>query len=50
MGVSGTLELGFAEALGRPIYSFSDEDPEPVRKVLFDETVKTPKQLLKRLR
>lgn len=49
MGTSGTLELGFAEALGKPIYAFSDGDTEPVREVLFDEIVKTPKELVKRL-
>lgn len=50
MGTSGTLELGFAEALGKQIYAFSDEDPEPVREVLFDEIIKTPKELIKRLK
>jgi len=50
MGVSGTLELGFAEALGKPIYAFSNGDSEPVREVLFDEVLKTPKELIKRLK
>lgn len=50
MGVSGTLELGFAEALGKPIFAFSDTDSEPVRAVLFDEIIKTPKELIKRLK
>lgn len=50
MGTSGTLELGFAEALGKPIYAFSNGDSEPVREVLFDEIIKTPKELIKRLK
>jgi hypothetical protein len=50
MGVSSTLELGYAEALGKPVYAFSDEDTEPVRKVLFDAIIKTPKELVKLLK
>lgn len=50
MGVSGTLELGFAEALGKPVYAYSNEDSEPVREVLFDGIVKTPRELAKKLK
>ncbi len=50
MGVSGTLELGFAEALGKPVYACCEEDSEPVRGVLFDEIVKTPRELVKKLK
>lgn len=34
-GNSTTLELGYAMALGKPIYAFSDKDEELCRKVLF---------------
>lgn len=50
MGVSSTLELGFAEALSKPIYSYSDKDLESVRWVLSNEIIKTPKELIKRLK
>lgn len=50
MGVSSTLELGYAEALGKPIYAVSDKDSESARAVLFNETIKTPKELIKRLK
>lgn len=50
MGNSSTLELGFAEALGRPIYALSEDKDEPCRNVLFDEIIKTPKDLVKKLK
>ena len=50
MGVSSTLELGFAEAFGKTIYALSDEDTESARGVLFNDIVKTPKELLKKLK
>ena len=50
MGNSGTMELGFAEALGRPIYALCEDKDEPCRNVLFDEIIKTPKELIKRLK
>jgi len=49
MGPSTTLEMGYALALGKPIYAFSDEDEEICRRVLIRGIVKTPKQLLKYL-
>lgn len=49
-GVSTTMELGYAVAVGKPIYAFSDEDPEWVRRSLFREIIKTPQELLKRLK
>ncbi len=48
-GNSTTLELGFAVALGKPIYALSDKDEELCRKVLFREFITTPDQLLKNL-
>jgi hypothetical protein len=50
MGVSTTLELGYAEALGKPVYAKSTGDTEPVREVLFDAIVSTPKELTKLLK
>lgn len=49
-GVSTTMELACAVVLGKPVYAFSDEDPELCRKVLIREVVKTPKALVKKLR
>lgn len=50
MGVSSSMELGFADALGKPIYVYSDEDEGTPRSVLFNEVIKTPKELVKRLK
>lgn len=48
-GNSTTLELGYAVALGKPIYALSDKDEELCRRVLFKDFVKTPKQLFLKL-
>ena len=50
VGVSTTLELGYAMALGKPIYALSDKDTELCRKVLIRGILKTPKELLKKLK
>ncbi|MDP3994452.1 MAG: nucleoside 2-deoxyribosyltransferase [bacterium] len=50
LGNSGTMELGFAEALGKPIYALCEDREEPCRNVLFDEIVKTPKKLINKLK
>lgn len=50
IGVSTTLELGFAEALGKPIFAFDKGGEEPARDVLLEEIVKTPKELTKKLK
>jgi nucleoside 2-deoxyribosyltransferase len=49
VGNSTTLEIGFAVALGKPIYSMSDIDEDVCRKVLFRKVVKTPEELVKEL-
>lgn len=49
-GNSTTLEIGYAVALGKPIYALSNKDEELCRRVLFKEVVKTPRQLLKKLK
>jgi nucleoside 2-deoxyribosyltransferase len=49
-GNSTTLEMGFALALGKPLYAFSDQDEELCRNVMFREIVKTPAKLAKLLK
>ena len=49
IGNSTTLEIGFAVALGKPIYALSEADEEICRKVLFSKVVKTPEELIKEL-
>ena len=49
-GVSTTLELGYAVALGKPIYALSDKDEELCRLTLFREVVQTPKELISKLK
>jgi len=48
-GNSSTLELGYAMALGKPIYAFSDKDEELCRRVLFRDIINEPKDLIKKL-
>lgn len=50
LGNSSTLELGFATALGKPIYALEEDRNEPCRNVLFDEIVTTSKELIEKLR
>lgn len=49
-GPSTTLEIGYATALNKPIYSLSDKDPEICRHILFNGFVKTPEELIKKLK
>jgi len=48
-GNSTTLEIGYAVALGRPIYALNDDDDELCRSVLFKEIISSPEELIKRL-
>ena len=48
-GVSTTLEIGAALALGKPIYALS-RDEELCRNVLFRDIVTTPRKLLEYLK
>jgi nucleoside 2-deoxyribosyltransferase len=50
LGNSSTLELGFATALGKPIYALTEDKDEPCRNVLFDEVIKTPEELIEKLK
>jgi len=49
-GISTTMEIGAAVALGKPIYAYSDKDNELCRQTLFREVIKTPKQLYQKLK
>ncbi len=44
-GVSVTLEMAYASALGKPIIAYSDKTGDPCRDILIDKVIKTPKQL-----
>src|SRR3989344_3536836 len=44
-GVSTSIEVGAALALGKPIYAYSDKDSELTRQTLVREFIKTPREL-----
>jgi len=48
VGVSTTLELGYAVGAGKPIYALS-ADEELCRHVLFREIIQSPEELVKML-
>lgn len=50
LGNSGTLEMGAAAALGKPIFALEDEKEEACRKVLIDEVIPSVKNLMKYLK
>lgn len=50
MGNSGTMELGAAVVLGKPVYALEDDNTEMCRKVVFDKIVNTPSKLIKLLK
>ncbi len=45
-GVSVNMEIGYAVALNKPIYVYSEIDEEICRQVLFSGIAKTPQELL----
>ncbi len=49
-GNSTTLELGFAVALGKIVYALEEDKTEVCRDILFKEIIKTPKELVKKLK
>lgn len=49
VGVSVTLEMAFAQALGKPIFALSPKTGDPCRDCLIDKIAKTPKELVKYL-
>jgi nucleoside 2-deoxyribosyltransferase len=50
IGNSTTLEIGYAVACDKPIYALEEDTEEGCRNVLFTEIIKTPTQLIKRLK
>ncbi len=50
IGVSTTLEMGFAPGRDRPIYALEKDTVDPSRGVLIDEIIPTAEELLKKLR
>jgi hypothetical protein len=45
VGASVTMEMGFAVALGKPIFALSDDTGDTCRDGLIDKVVKSPKAL-----
>lgn len=50
IGTSTTLEIGYAVALGKPIYALSQDSEEICRNILIRDIVKSPDDLVKVLR
>lgn len=44
-GVSVTMEMAYATALGKPVFALSAKTGDPCRDALIDKVVKNPKQL-----
>jgi nucleoside 2-deoxyribosyltransferase len=44
------LEIGYAVALGKPIYALSGDSKELCRHVLFREIISSPSELVKKLK
>ena len=49
VGNSTTFEMGVAVGLSKPIYAYSDEDPELSRKILFKAIIPLPEDFVKQL-
>lgn len=45
VGVSVTMELAYASALGKPIFAMSAKTGDPCRDALIDNVIDTPKAL-----
>lgn len=45
-GVSVTLEMGYASALGKPIYALKEKTGDPCRDALVDKIASSPKELV----
>jgi len=50
IGRSVTLELGYATALGKPIFALEENTGDPCSDILIDKVIKSPKELLKVLK
>lgn len=45
VGASVTLEMGYASALGKPIFALSSKTGDPCRDALIDKVLKSAKEL-----
>jgi hypothetical protein len=45
VGVSVTMEMAYASALGKPVFALSAKTGDPCRDALVDKVVTTPKKL-----
>ncbi len=45
VGISVTLEMAYASALGKPIFALSKKTGDPCRDALIDKVVSSPKEL-----
>ncbi len=45
VGVSVSMEMGYATALGKPIFALKAKTGDPTRDSLIDKVISTPKQL-----
>ncbi|HCC67844.1 TPA: hypothetical protein DEP90_01355 [Patescibacteria group bacterium] len=50
IGNSTTLEMGYSVACDKPIYALEEDTEEGCRNILFTGFVKTPTQLIKKLK
>ena len=44
-GISVSLEMAYASALGKPIFALGQKTGDPCRDALIDKVIKTPKTL-----
>lgn len=44
-GISVTMEMAYAAALGKPIFALTPKTGEPLRDTLIDKVITTPKEL-----
>jgi len=44
-GISVTMEMAYASALGKPIFALAAKTGEPLRDTLIDKVITTPKEL-----
>lgn len=49
-GNSTNMEMGYAVALNKPVYGYSEDDTEPCRKVLFSGFADKAEDLIKYLK
>ena len=45
VGVSVSMEMAYATALGKPVFALSPHTGDPCRDSLIDKVIKTPKEL-----